>query len=366
MQAAIDRNRTRGDWRHDLALLHWGQSQVAQKRGDDPVPHYRAAIAEHSRALTGDTHGESGPILVNRGKARVSLGYYLLNQRHDPTAELTAAIEDFRLVRNNFPGLTDADIFEAEAFAGLARHANRPAGDPTRSVDERIAAYGAALQYYRRASEVAPTRAELRVELGGAGVNFGGYLAGAKRDPDAVWAKAIDDLGSALEIDPHVPRGRLFRGNAHTAIARHRARTQRTFVDQFRNGFADYRVAVAQAAAPAVAERLAWAASLIELGSLLQHAGRDAQAELDEAITLLEPVVTAAPGTADGWRYRGLAQTALLQNHIRIHRRESGHAALAAAAKADLEQAISLHPGFARGFAGYLRALDAYLATHGK
>jgi hypothetical protein len=338
---------------------------VAEGRGEDPVPHYEAAIAEHTRALTHDTRGETGPILVNRAKAAVSLGFYLLNQRRDPTAPLTAAIADFQRVRREFSGLTDADQFEADAHAGIARHLHRVAGDRSRPAAARDDAHQRLIAAYRRAVALDSGAAARFVELGGARVNYGTFLAAAKRDPERAWGQAIVDLGRALELDAAVPNGRLFRGNGHAEFARYLADTGRPFVEAFELAFADYAAALQQT--PASREpRLVWAGALVDCGSRVQQAGRDGRTRFEEAIRLLDPAVQAAPDDAAVLRYRGLARTALLFNFLQVARSTADHTALAAGAKADLERAQSLHPAYTAGFARYLQAIDGYLKQSGR
>jgi hypothetical protein len=239
------------------------------------------------------------------------------------------------------------------------------AGDRSRPAAARDDAHQRLIAAYRRAVALDSGAAARFVELGGARVNYGTFLAAAKRDPERAWGQAIVDLGRALELDAAVPNGRLFRGNGHAEFARYLADTGRPFVEAFELAFADYAAALQQT--PASREpRLVWAGALVDCGSRVQQAGRDGRTRFEEAIRLLDPAVQAAPDNAAVLLYRGLARTALLFNLLQVARSTADHTALAAGAKADLERAQSLNPAYTAGFARYLQAIDGYLKQSGR
>ncbi len=355
----------RGDWRHELALLHWARSQIAQARQEDPRPHYRAAIAEHGRALAADTKGEAGAIYLNRAKAQISLGFYQAAHALDPTAALTAGIADLQQVRRAHPGLEETADIEADAYATLAGFVRRGGGDTSRPATERIAHFERALGQYRRAVELDPTRAQYHADRGGAGVDFGRLLLATGRDPSGAWDEAVADLTTAITTDPPDDRGLLFRGRAYAGIAAYHAQQKRPCGETYAQAFADYDAAITQRLRPLEARR-SWSRGLINYGTHLQQQSGGGAEQFRRAIELMQPVVEAAPGNAEVLQIRGLARIALLLNLVRVLRSTDDHSALATAARTDLQAAIRLQPSYAPAFAGYLDLIAQYLRTHGK
>jgi tetratricopeptide (TPR) repeat protein len=244
------------DARVGRSFIHWCMGNIVAERGDDPTPHYRAAIADAEAALALD--GANVHAWANLATAYSELGHKEIDRGGDPTEPFAEAVKAYdRLVAldasftdmacnrdNKFlllgrwrmsHGLDPSEAF-AKAAAGAERTDvySRVTLSNVRIAEAEWAEargedpadrYAAAIRYARDAVSGGPSSAVAARALAKHLSQMGRWRSERGQDPTEAFNEAGREFARAIELDPrdadvHEARALMLmvRGDAGAAL----------------------------------------------------------------------------------------------------------------------------------------------------
>ncbi|MBI3268318.1 MAG: protein kinase [Planctomycetes bacterium] len=307
------------------------------RRGADPQPVYRDALADYARAL--ELEPRSAESWLRRGMIASDWGLYLSGRGEPPDASYAEAKTCFERALALARDWADVWMLRAILYTNWAQARTARGEDPGPTTEQALADFEKALARNPAAIDGWRARSVLLA-------NWANHKVRTGEDPTSTYERAIADCGKALELNPGAAGSWLSRGQARAEWANYRRNHGEDPDDLYAAGAGDLEKAVELAPKSAGAwMTLGMAYGNWALGRRAR--GRDPEPLFEKAEAAYGTSLGLNPATAEVWSWRGL-----LRCNRATWRRSQGRdpEPLYAEGEADLGKGLALNPSSAESW----------------
>jgi len=207
---AVAIDPTRADVHERLARLYWQRADLANDRGDDPVPYLDDAITAAERAIAIDP--VSAVAHATLGGALIVAAQHHQGQGRDPQPDLLRAVDSLQTAVELDPSSVLSHDDLGYAWERTAKYEMSIGQDPRPSLERALAAY-------ERATELEPAYANAYNNAGIARWRLAVYEHRTGLSPFSTLSDAIASFDQAIDRNPNYHYAFANRGLAWRTLA---------------------------------------------------------------------------------------------------------------------------------------------------